>query len=239
MVESVTLYKCTPNTGLILHVQTHRVVREVKKCRFWLFWCPLWPSGAPFGLLVMSKRWQMVVSDTLYKYTVNTSSVWPVQTHRGCKKGKKADFCCFLRLLEPSGAPFSLLVGSKRSYSIMPYSSHQVRHVPTATDMFDAMKFTISSQKEVFGLVLAPYDQHEIYKIVLKCATFSQYRIEVCDIIDCKNARNRWKCVAIFRNCILIFFCTKKWPSRVYKNDFLLVKTKNIGLFSHKFLFYH
>ena len=141
--------------------------------------------------------------------------------------------------MEPSGAPFSLLVGSKRSYSIMPYSSHQVRHVPTATDMFDAMKFTISSQKEVFGLVLAPYDQHEIYKIVLKCATFSQYRIEVCDIIDWKNARNRWRCVAIFRNCILIFFCTKKWPSRVYKNDFLLVKIKNIGIFSHKFSFYH
>ena len=75
----------------------------------------------------------------------------------------------------------------------MSYINHQVRHVPTETNWFDAIKFTISSQKEVFGLVLAPYDQHEMYKIVLKCATFSQYRIEVCDIIDWKIARNMWE----------------------------------------------
>ena len=123
--------------------------REVKKLIFAVlgaFWSLLEPSGTPFGLLVGSKRWQMVVSDIPHKQTVNSGLVRPVQIHRGCQKGKKADFCCFRHLLEPPGAHFGLLIGSKGSYSIMSYISHQVRHVPTATNRFDAKKCTISSQ---------------------------------------------------------------------------------------------
>merc|ERR1712074_2257 len=72
--------------------------------------------------------------------TVNTGLVRPVQIHRGCRKVKKADFCCFRHLLEPPGAHFGLLIGSKGSYSIMSYISHQVRHVSTATNRFEAKK---------------------------------------------------------------------------------------------------
>jgi len=65
------------------------------------------------------------VSDTLYKYKPNTGLIWKVKTHRGVREVKKRQiFLCFRRLLEPFGAHFGLLVGPKRSYSIMSYINH-------------------------------------------------------------------------------------------------------------------
>ena len=50
-------------------------VRKVKKANFCCFCRLLELPGAPFGLLVGSKGWQMVESVTLYKCTPNTGLI--------------------------------------------------------------------------------------------------------------------------------------------------------------------
>ena len=156
MVVSDIPYKQTANTSHVWPVQTHRALQRGKKADFCCFRGFSEPFGAlwdPLGRLLAfwlgpkGGKWLCQTSPiSSHKQTVNTGLVRAVQIHRGCQKGKKADFCCFRHLLEPPGAHFGLLIGSKGSYSIMSYISHQVRHVPTATNRFDAKKCTISSQ---------------------------------------------------------------------------------------------
>jgi len=111
--------------------------------------------------------------------------------------------------------------------------------VPTATNRFDAKKMHHFSIKEVFGLILASYDQSQMYKIVRICTTFLQHRIEIYDIIDWKNARNMREWMGILRNWIFCQKITKKMPFWVDKYDFLLVKTENTSIFSYKFSNYY